>query len=97
MVPGRGHDHGREDVRRLDPERLVGRHHPARDVGHARGHHREQLRPRQPRQVRPDRQRGLGLTQEQRRGDVELLGTARPHQPRHDPGEAPTIHCITPR
>ena len=37
------HDHGRQDVPGLDAEREVRRHHPARDVGHARGHHRQQL------------------------------------------------------
>ena len=51
------------------------------------GHDGQQLRFRQPRQVGPDRQRRLGLAQEQRRGHVQRLGPAGPHQPGHDHGK----------
>ena len=52
------------------------------------GHHRQQLRLRQPGQIRADRQRRLGLAEEERGGDVQRLGAAGPHQPGHHDREA---------
>ena len=50
-------------------------------------HHGEQLRAGHLRQVGPDRERGLGLADEDRGGDVQRLGPARPHQLRHHDGD----------
>ena len=84
---GRRHDHSREDVPGLDAIGEIGRHDPAREVCHARGHHRQQLRVGQSRQIGPDREGRLGLAQEERGGHVQRLGPARSHQPGHDPGK----------
>src|SRR5258706_632213 len=67
---------------------------------HARGHHRHELRAGHARQERPNRERRLGLSHEDRRRDVEAFRAARTHdlvhrdrkRLHHDLHDAEVVH-----
>ena len=70
------------------PLRDVGRHDPAADVRHARGHDRHQFRAGQLLQKWADGQRRFGLAHENAGRHVERFRAADAHQSRHHPGRA---------
>ena len=84
---GRGHDHRRQDMPRLDSERDVRGHHAPRDVSHARRHDRQQLRSSEPGQIGADRERRLGLAQEERGRHVRATRPRWCPSPGHHNGE----------
>ena len=70
---------------RFDTESDIRGHDPAGDMGHAAGHHHHQFGFCEFIQKRPDGQRGLGLSHEDARRDIQRFRPARPHDARHDP------------
>ena len=83
--PGSRHNDGAQHVPRFGAEGEVGRHDRARNVCHAAGHDCHQLRVGQVGQERADGHRRFGLAHENAGGDVERLGAADAHDPRHQP------------